>query len=147
MTAARELFHGQHHWFEHSGQSILKQANITTTGHPIRSTKSTPTMPSPSPPRRTKPRVILGTMTFGPDPSAGARITSLNSYKQVLDAFHQHGHTELDTARIYIGGQQEAFTREAGWKARGLSVATKWYPYAAGSDGVDIAGAHAAAVV
>ena len=34
----------------------------------------------------------------------------------------------MDTARIYIDGQQEAFTREARWKERGLKLATKCYP-------------------
>ena len=76
-----------------------------------------------------KPRVILGTMTFGPDPAAGARITSLDTYNSILDKFQAAGHNEIDTARVYIGGKQEAFTRAANWKARGLSCATKWYPH------------------
>ncbi|KAK1061162.1 hypothetical protein LTR74_011283 [Friedmanniomyces endolithicus] len=76
-----------------------------------------------------KPRVILGTMTFGPDPAAGARITSLDTYNSILDKFQQQGHSEIDTARVYIGGKQEAFTRDAKWQERGLSVATKWYPH------------------
>ncbi|KAF2774297.1 aflatoxin B1 aldehyde reductase member 2 [Teratosphaeria nubilosa] len=76
-----------------------------------------------------KPRVILGTMTFGPDPSTGARITSLETYNSCLDKFQAAGHNEIDTARVYVGGKQEAFTRDAKWKERGLSVATKWYPY------------------
>jgi len=75
-----------------------------------------------------KPRVILGTMTFGPDPSTGARITSLDEYKSILDLFQSQGYNEIDTARVYIGGKQEAFTRAAGWKERGLTLATKWYP-------------------
>ena len=32
------------------------------------------------------------------------------------------------TARIYVDGKQEAFTAEAKWKERGLTLATKWYP-------------------
>ncbi|SMR45464.1 unnamed protein product [Zymoseptoria tritici ST99CH_3D1] len=80
-----------------------------------------------------KPRVILGTMTFGPDPAQGARVTSLDEYKKVLDTLQQNGYNEIDTARVYVGGQQEAFSREAGWKDRGLSVATKWYPFQAGA--------------
>lgn len=34
-----------------------------------------------------KPRVILGTMTFGPDESTGARVLDLDTYKACLDAF------------------------------------------------------------
>ena len=75
-----------------------------------------------------KPRVILGVMTFGPDVSAGARVTSLDEYNKCLDYFQAQGYNEIDTARLYIGGKQEAFTAEAHWKERGLSLATKVYP-------------------
>jgi aflatoxin B1 aldehyde reductase len=70
------------------------------------------------------------TPNLSPDPSAGARITSLDTYNSILDKFQAAGHYEIDTARVYIGGQQEAFTRSANWKERGLSCATKWYPRA-----------------
>lgn len=52
-----------------------------------------------------KPRVILGLMTFGPDPSAGARITSLDEYNRFLDYFQSQGYNEVDTARAYVGGR------------------------------------------
>jgi len=80
-----------------------------------------------------KPRIILGTMTFGPDENAGARVTSLDAYKSILDLFQSQGYNEIDTARVYIGGKQEAFTRDAGWKERGLTIATKYYPSEPGS--------------
>ena len=80
-----------------------------------------------------KPRVILGLMTFGPDPSAGARITSLDEYNKCLDYLQSQGYNEVDTARVYIGGKQEAFTREARWKERGLTVATKVFPHQPGT--------------
>ncbi|PGH14597.1 hypothetical protein AJ79_02932 [Helicocarpus griseus UAMH5409] len=88
--------------------------------------------------RNPKPRVILGLMTFGPDAEAGARITSLDEYKRCLDYFQQQGYNEIDTARIYIGGKQEAFTAQAGWKERGLTLATKWYPIKPGSHKADV---------
>lgn len=94
-----------------------------------------------------KPRIILGLMTFGPNvssgytasnialskywqyqESAGARITSLPEYEKCLDYLQSQGYNEIDTARTYVGGQQEAFTREAHWKDRGLTIATKLYP-------------------
>ncbi|KAI1394454.1 aflatoxin B1 aldehyde reductase member 2 [Hypoxylon trugodes] len=78
-------------------------------------------------------RIILGLMTFGPDVSAGARITDINEFNKVLDTFQARGYNEIDTARVYIGGQQEAFTRETKWKERGLTLATKFkYPAEAG---------------
>jgi aflatoxin B1 aldehyde reductase len=33
---------------------------------------------------------------------------------------------------MYVGGKQEAWTRDAKWKDRGLTLATKVYPYEAG---------------
>lgn len=54
------------------------------------------------------------------------------AYGSILDHFKAQGHNEIDTARVYCGGEQEAFTRAVGWKERGLSVATKWYPAKAG---------------
>lgn len=75
-----------------------------------------------------KPRVILGLMNFGPDTNSGARITSPSEYNTFLDHFQAAGYNEVDTARTYVGGKQEAFTREARWKERGLTIATKVYP-------------------
>lgn len=80
-------------------------------------------------------RVILGLMTFGPDESAGARITDLGEYEKILDVFQSRGYNEIDTARVYVDGKQEAFTREAKWKDRGLTLATKIkYPSEPGSN-------------
>jgi aflatoxin B1 aldehyde reductase len=90
-------------------------------------------------------RVILGLMTFGmqptyqrnqastnvclgPDESAGARMTSLDEFNKHLDHFQSKGYNEVDTARLYVGGAQEAWTRDAKWKDRGLTLATKVYP-------------------
>ncbi|KAF2196948.1 aflatoxin B1 aldehyde reductase member 2 [Delitschia confertaspora ATCC 74209] len=75
-----------------------------------------------------KDRVILGLMTFGPDESAGARITNFDDYTKCLDYFQGQGYNEIDTARVYVGGKQEAWTRDARWKDRGLTLATKIYP-------------------
>ncbi|PSK33508.1 hypothetical protein B9Z65_7395 [Elsinoe australis] len=60
-------------------------------------------------------RVVLGLLTFGPPGSEpyGSRITDIGP-------------------RTYVNGLQEAFTREARWQQRGLSIATKWYTYEKG---------------
>ena len=68
----------------------------------------------------------------GPDESAGARITSHDEYTKSLDYFQSEGYNEVDTARTYVGGLQEAWTRDAKWQERGLTLATKCYPYEAG---------------
>ncbi|TLD33591.1 hypothetical protein PspLS_01677 [Pyricularia sp. CBS 133598] len=83
-------------------------------------------------------RVILGLMTFGPDEATGARITSVDEFGKVLDILQKRGYNEVDTARMYIGGKQEAFTREVGWKQRGLTLATKvQYPTEYGMNAPD----------
>ncbi|CRK23666.1 hypothetical protein BN1708_013763, partial [Verticillium longisporum] len=83
-------------------------------------------------------RIILGLMTFGPNEADGARITDLETYNKALDVFQSRGYNEVDTARVYVGKQQEAFTREAKWKERGLTLATKiQYPSEPGSHAAD----------
>ena len=72
-------------------------------------------------------------MTFGPDLDGGARITSLAEYNTYLDHLQAAGYNEIDTARSYVNGKQEAFTREAKWKERGLILATKVYPSTPGN--------------
>lgn len=72
-------------------------------------------------------------MTFGPDVSTGGRITSLDEFNSCLDLFQSRGYNEIDTARVYIGGKQEAFTADAKWKERGLILATKCYPFQPGT--------------
>lgn len=64
-------------------------------------------------------------MTFGGDESAGARITDLDETGKIFDLFQSRGYNEIDTARVYINGAQESWTRDAGWKERGLTLATK----------------------
>jgi len=81
----------------------------------------------------TKNRVILGCMTFGPNTADGARVTSLDEYKKVLDLLQGEGYDEIDTARAYVGGLQEDWTAQAGWKERGLTLATKCYPSTPGN--------------
>ncbi|KAM0809569.1 putative NADP-dependent oxidoreductase domain-containing protein [Seiridium cardinale] len=78
----------------------------------------------------TKNRLILGTMTIGPDEKLGARITDIEAYKKALSYFGSKGYREVDTAQLYIGGQQEAFTREAlaGLPDLSFDVASKVYP-------------------
>jgi aflatoxin B1 aldehyde reductase len=81
-----------------------------------------------------KPRVILGLMTFGPPGTEdkGARITDIEEYNRCLDHFQKEGYNEVDTARVYIQGEQEAFTKQARWQERGLKLATKHFPVTPG---------------
>lgn len=76
--------------------------------------------------------LTISSSDFRPDESTGARITSLDEYNKALDYFQAEGYNEVDTARSYIGGKQEAFTASAKWRDRGLTLATKCYPHEAG---------------
>jgi aflatoxin B1 aldehyde reductase len=71
-------------------------------------------------------------ISIGPDESSGARITEFDEFTKHLDYFQSQGYDEVDTARMYVGGKQEGWTRQAGWKDRGCTIATKVYPYEAG---------------
>lgn len=81
-----------------------------------------------------KPRVALGLLTFGPPGTEkySTRLTSLDDFNECLDYYQSRGYHEVDTARTYVNGEQEAWTKQARWKERGLSLATKWFPYNAG---------------
>ncbi|KAJ8096728.1 NADP-dependent oxidoreductase domain-containing protein [Lipomyces tetrasporus] len=80
-----------------------------------------------------KARVILGCMTFGPAHTATARITSLEETKVIFKYFKDHGYDEIDTARVYTDGEQEAWTAAAGYRSDyGFNIATKCYPNQAG---------------
>lgn len=72
----------------------------------------------------------MGLLTFGPPGSEfhGSRITSLDDFNRCLDFYQGRGYYEVDTARQYVKGQQEGFTKAARWQERGLTLATKCYP-------------------
>ena len=72
-----------------------------------------------------KDRIILGLMTVGPRVEDGARITDMATFQKAMDLFQGRGYNEVDSARSYVASQQEAYMRKAGWKERGLTMATK----------------------
>ena len=80
-----------------------------------------------------KNRLILGLMTIGPEGAApNVRITSMTEYHKCLDYLASKGYYELDTAGNYVNGEQEPFTRDAGYEARGFKIASKVYPNSPG---------------
>lgn len=88
----------------------------------------------PSTTSTNQPRIILGCMTFGPPGTqeAGTRVESLDEYNACLNALTTNGYFEIDTARVYVGGKQEAWTRDAKYADKGFTIATKCYPTNAG---------------
>ena len=50
-------------------------------------------------------KVVLGTMTFGT--GEGGRISDLQTIKEILNSFKKTQNDELDSARMYCGGNTE----------------------------------------
>lgn len=72
-------------------------------------------------------------MTFGPASSSTSRITTIEATKEVFSYLKSKGYNEIDTARVYTDGLQEAFSVEAGYKTEfGFDIATKCYPQKGG---------------
>ncbi|CAF1309434.1 unnamed protein product [Rotaria magnacalcarata] len=69
---------------------------------------------------------------MGPPGTNIARVTTVEKTKEMFKTLQSYGYTELDTARLYNDGKQEAFTRETGVLNEGFTVATKVYPIEAG---------------
>ncbi|KAK9323508.1 NADP-dependent oxidoreductase domain-containing protein [Lipomyces orientalis] len=74
--------------------------------------------------------VVFGSMTIGRPGLEGVRVTTLEETAEILDVFQKHGHSEVDTARLYCQGSSEEYLGNAQWQKRGLSMDTKLYPTA-----------------
>ncbi|KAA1472011.1 Aldo/keto reductase [Dentipellis sp. KUC8613] len=72
--------------------------------------------------------IVMGAMTFGAPGKEGARVHDLKDVEAILDVFQKHGHTEIDTARVYAGGTSEEYLGKIDWQGRGLKMETKLYP-------------------
>ncbi|KAI0807306.1 Aldo/keto reductase [Fomes fomentarius] len=78
----------------------------------------------------TKIPLLFGTMTFGEAGKNGVRTSDLRDCQEILDIFFNHGHKEIDTARVYAEGTTEAYLAKLNLK--GATVDTKVYPVSPG---------------
>ncbi|KAF8644960.1 hypothetical protein AX16_008163 [Volvariella volvacea WC 439] len=78
--------------------------------------------------------IVMGAMTFGEAGKEGARVHDIKDVEAILDAFRAHGHTEIDTARVYSGGTSEEYLGKIDWKGKGLKMETKLYPMKVGDE-------------
>lgn len=69
------------------------------------------------------PRLDILTPNSGAE---GARIHTVEDVASVVDVLQQHGHNEIDTARVY--GTSEALLGQLKWQERGLLIDTKLNP-------------------
>ncbi|KAJ7696716.1 NADP-dependent oxidoreductase domain-containing protein [Mycena rosella] len=67
-------------------------------------------------------------MTVGAPLDKFIRATTHEATAELLDVFQKHGHSEIDTARIYGGGTTEEYLAAVGWQERGLQISTKAFP-------------------
>jgi aflatoxin B1 aldehyde reductase len=66
-------------------------------------------------------------LTHIPD-TLGARVHTAEEASEIIDIFQQHGHNEIDTARVYGNGSSEEALAQLDWQKRGLIMDTKLYP-------------------
>ncbi|KAG9319068.1 hypothetical protein KVV02_008526, partial [Mortierella alpina] len=81
------------------------------------------------------PRIILGAMTFGlesTDPATTAcRVFGSKNVGPLLEKFHSYGHIEIDSARLYCGGDTERVLGQL--PLENFKVATKVFPFSIGA--------------
>ena len=58
----------------------------------------------------------------------GARVHTVEGIGKIIDLFLDHGHNEIDTARMYGWGTTEKMLGTFGWADRGIVMDTKLYP-------------------
>ncbi|KAJ3931113.1 MAG: Aldo/keto reductase [Lentinula lateritia] len=76
-------------------------------------------------PQKSQLNIVMGAMTFGKEGTNGARVHNVKDVEAILDEFLKHGHTEIDTARVYCAGTSEEILGQIDWKAKGLKLETK----------------------
>ncbi|CEL51746.1 hypothetical protein RSOLAG1IB_00281 [Rhizoctonia solani AG-1 IB] len=76
--------------------------------------------------KETRVPLIFGTMIIGEVGKNGVRNSDLNECQTILDTFFSHGHTEIDTARMYAEGTTEAHLSRL--NLGNATVDTKVYP-------------------
>ncbi|EPQ29191.1 uncharacterized protein PFL1_03478 [Pseudozyma flocculosa PF-1] len=78
-------------------------------------------------------KIAFGCMTFGRAGVEQARVHDIDECRAILDIFASHGHTELDTARMYGSGSSEEYLGQMGLADASKSafrIATKNFPSA-----------------
>ena len=91
-------------------------------------------MSSTSTAPKTNIKIVFGCMTFGLPGAEQSRVHDLAECRTILDIFASHGHTELDTARMYGNGSSEVYLGQLGLtvpsSTHSFKIATKAFPSA-----------------
>ncbi|PPQ63338.1 hypothetical protein CVT24_006711 [Panaeolus cyanescens] len=81
-----------------------------------------------APTQKSPLNIVMGAMTFGAPGKEGARVHDIKDVEEILDAFRAHGHTEIDTARVYASGTSEEYLGQIDLASKGLKIETKLAP-------------------
>ncbi|KAF2429259.1 keto reductase [Tothia fuscella] len=73
-------------------------------------------------------KIVFGTMNLGRADAPLTRVHDLKECASLLDVFQEHGHSEVDTARLYGFGSTEEYLAQLNWQDRGIAVGTKLSP-------------------
>jgi aflatoxin B1 aldehyde reductase len=61
---------------------------------------------------------LVSESDFSPGSLEAVRVTTQEATTELLDIFQKHGHSEVDTARMYVGGTSEEMLGAIGWQVR-----------------------------
>ncbi|KAJ6502595.1 Aldo/keto reductase [Mycena sanguinolenta] len=79
---------------------------------------------------QTRVPLLFGTMTMGAPGASAVRNSEPAECSEILSVFASHGHTEIDTARMYGGGTTETLLSKL--DLGDSSIDTKVYPFKPG---------------
>ncbi|KAH9483767.1 Aldo-keto reductase [Psilocybe cubensis] len=79
--------------------------------------------------QKTALNIVMGAMTFGAAGTHGARVHDIKDVQAILEAFRAHGHSEIDTARVYGNGTSEEYLGKLDLESKGFKIQTKLYPF------------------
>ncbi|KAJ7617445.1 NADP-dependent oxidoreductase domain-containing protein [Mycena polygramma] len=73
----------------------------------------------------TRERTVLGFLPVIAARREGIRVATHQAATELLDVFQEHGHSEIDTARVYGGGTTEEYLGAIGWQECNIKMETK----------------------
>ncbi|RAL03718.1 aldo/keto reductase family protein [Aspergillus ibericus CBS 121593] len=75
-------------------------------------------------------KAIFGAMNIGEPGDGRTRVHTLPQARKMIQVFHSHGHTTIDTARLYGFGTSEEFLSQLNLPALSCTIDTKLFPTA-----------------
>ncbi|PPQ75434.1 hypothetical protein CVT26_015356 [Gymnopilus dilepis] len=83
---------------------------------------------------KTALNIVMGAATFGAPGKEHTRVDDIKEVEKILDVFRSHGHSEIDTSRLYSDGTSEEYLGKINAASKGFKIETKLYPVKAGPE-------------